>query len=233
MSGLCKPGMGEPTMAKLVGTFAAALFDMDGTLIDSARNGERAWGLLAEQWQLTAPDSALFRSVHGMAARQALSRIVPTALVKAACRDLERIESEDTEGVKALPGAIELFSAVPEQRRTIVTSSFPDVAMARLLAAGIVPPALMITCEQITRGKPDPEPFLAGAALMCVPPDQAIAFEDTRPGIRSAKAAGCTVIAVEGLHRRSELAEADYVVAALTDVRVFNAGDDGFSVEVA
>ena len=171
--------------------------------------------------------------VSRMTARQALSRIVPTALVKAACRDLERIESEDTEGVKALPGAIELFSAVPEQRRTIVTSSFPDVATARLLAAGIVPPALMITCEQITRGKPDPEPFLAGAALMCVPPDQAIAFEDTRPGIRSAKAAGCTVIAVEGLHRRSELAEADYVVAALTDVRVFNAGDDGFSVEVA
>ncbi len=220
-------------MAQLVGRFTAALFDMDGTLIDSAGNGERAWGLLAERWQLAAPDAALFRSVHGMAARQALTRIVPAALVQAACRDLERIEIEDTEGVEALPGALDLFISVPEQRRTIVTSSFPDVAAARLIAAGIVPPPLMITCEQITRGKPDPEPFLAGAALMGVPPGEAVAFEDTRPGITSANAAGCTVIAVEGLHRRSELVEADYVVASLTDVRAFDAGDDGFSIEIA
>lgn len=220
-------------MANIVGRFAAALFDMDGTLLDSAGNGERAWGLLAEQWQLTPPDSSLFRSVHGMAARQALTRILPAALVEAACRDLVRIESEDTQGVRALPGAVELYNAVPEQRRTIVTSSFPDVATARLRAAGMVPPRLMITSEQITRGKPDPEPFLAGAELLGVPPHETIAFEDTRPGIRSAKSAGCTVVAVEGLHKRSELAEADHVVAALTEVRVFDVGAHGFSIEIA
>ena len=219
-------------MAHLIGTFAAALFDMDGTLIDSAGNGERAWVLLAEQWQLTAPDSSLFRSVHGMAAQQALTRILPAALVESACRELRQIESEDTEAIRALPGAAELFSSVPEERRTIVTSSFPDVAKARLAAAGILPPTRMITCEQITRGKPDPEPFLAGAALLGVSPHEAIAFEDTLPGIRSAKAAGCTVVGIEGLHRRAELGEADHVVAALTEVKVLDVSDRGFSIEI-
>ena len=219
-------------MAHVVGRFAAALFDMDGTLIDSAGNGERAWRFLAEQWQLTAPDSSLFRSVHGMAAQQALTRILPKALVATACRELEQIEIGDTEGVRALPGAVALFSAVPERRRTIVTSSFPDVATARLAAAGIRPPTRMITSEQITRGKPDPEPFEAGAALLGVSPHEAIAFEDTRPGIRSAKAAGCTVIGIEGLHRRAELGEADHVVAALTEVRVLDVSDSGFFIEI-
>lgn len=157
-------------MVQLVGIFEAALFDMDGTLIDSAGNGERAWEPLAEQWQLTAPDPSLFRSVHGMAARQALTRILPAALVEAACRELERIEIEDTDGVRALPGAAQLFRAILEHMKAIVTSSFRGVTTARLTAAGIVHPQNMITFEEITRGKPDPEPFLAGAALLRVPP---------------------------------------------------------------
>lgn len=214
-------------MSRRLGPFQAALFDLDGTLIDSAGNGERAWRTLAARWQLTAPDQTLFHSVHGMPARQSLRRILPAALVAAACRELKEIETEDTEGVMALPGAVQLLRVLPEQRKAIVTSSFRDVTLARLTAAGIEPPLNLITSEAITRGKPDPEPFLAAAALLRLPPERAVAFEDTLPGIRSAKAAGCTVVAVEGLHGRAELAEADHVVRALSEVSV-EVASDGF-----
>jgi sugar-phosphatase len=209
-----------------IGTFQAALFDMDGTLIDSAASGERAWRTLADRWQLARPDRALFQIVHGMPARQALRRIVPAALVEAASRELKEIEAEDTAGVAALPGAVELLLALPEVRKAIVTSSFREVTVARLAAAGIAPPRNLVTSEVVARGKPDPDPFLTAAALLGFPAEQTIAFEDTRPGIRSAKAAGCAVVAVEGLHRRSELGEADHVVGALTEVRV-QTGPDG------
>ena len=193
-----------------IGTFQAALFDMDGTIIDSAANGERAWRTLADRWQLARPDRALFQTVHGMPAREALRRIVPAVLVDAASRELREIEVEDTAGVRALPGALPLLLALPEERKAIVTSSFREVTIARLAAAGIEPPRQLVTSEVVSRGKPHPEPFLAAAAMLGFAAEQSIAFEDTRPGIRSAKAAGCTVVALEGLHRRSELSEADF-----------------------
>lgn len=219
-------------MRTRVGTFQAGLFDMDGTLIDSAVNGERAWRELAKRWQLAPPDRRLFHQVHGMPARQALGCMLPPALVDAACRELEAIEITDTQGVRALPGAVDLLGSIPEPMKAIVTSSFRAVAVARLAAAGIVPPANLVTCEAITRGKPHPEPFLEGARLLGVPAMSTVAFEDTRPGIRSALAAGCTVVAVEGLHSRGELSDADYVVASLRDVRVRATTGQGFSVEL-
>ena len=83
---------------------------------------------------------------------------------------MERIEVGDTAGIRELPGAAQLLQSIPDSRKAIVTSSFRQVAIARLAAAGIVSPSHMITCEEISQGKPDPEPFLAGATdLNAVP----------------------------------------------------------------
>lgn len=220
-------------MTRRIGAFEAALFDLDGTLIDSAGAGERAWVELARRWQLTTPDASLFRAVHGMPAREALKRMLPEVLVTAALRELENIEIGDTAGIRDLPGAGRLLQSIPDSRRAIVTSSFRQVAIARLASAGIVAPSHMITCEDITRGKPDPEPFLCAAADLATNARSTVAFEDTRPGIRSAKAAGCTVIAVEGLHESAELGEADYVVKTLAAVHVLDLNEHGFSIELA
>lgn len=205
-------------MRRPIGTFSGALFDMDGTLIDSAGCGERAWRTLASRWGLAEPDPALFRAVHGMPARDSLSLLAGPERVEEACRELEEIEVADTEGVLALPGAAELLTRIHPRRYAIVTSSFARVVAARLAAAGLNGPQHLVSAESVVQGKPHPEPFLAAARLMGVPATRCVAFEDTLPGIRSARAAGCFVVAVAGLGTAAELAEADLVLASLTQV---------------
>jgi sugar-phosphatase len=63
--------------------------------------------------------------------------------------------------------------------------------------------------EDVPRGKPAPDPYLTGAARLGVPPTSCLAVEDSPHGIASAKAAGCTVIAVTTTHRAADLAAAD------------------------
>lgn len=213
------------TRGRIPGLFQAALFDMDGTLVDSSRNGERAWRTLAARWQLAPLEDAHFLAMHGQPARQSFRQLLPAALVAAACREVEEIERRDTEGVVALPGAVRLFEEVPQERKAVVTSNFRAVAQARLDASGMVVPQNLVTAETIRHGKPHPEPFLTGAALLGVPAERTVAFEDTIAGVRSARAAGCTVIAVLGLYDPAELAEADHVVTGLDRVRIENLPD--------
>ena len=119
-----------------------------------------------------------------------------------------------------LPGAKELLAALPPKRYTIVTSGTRQLATKRLQVAGLPVPANMITADDVTRGKPDPEPYLAGAAALGFEPKQCLVFEDAPSGIRAAKAAGMTAIGVPTTYRAEELAEADIIIPSLQVVRV-------------
>ena len=102
----------------------------------------------------------------------------------------------DTEGLRAIPGAAAALSALREDRVAVVTSATRRTGGGAAAAAGIEPPAVMVTAEDVTRGKPDPEGYLAAARRLGVDPAEALVVEDAPPGIEAGRAAGAAVVGV-------------------------------------
>jgi mannitol-1-/sugar-/sorbitol-6-phosphatase len=101
----------------------------------------------------------------------------------------------------------------------------------RLAAGGIPVPAQLITAEKVALGKPDPAPFLAGAALLGFAPENCVVFEDSPSGVKSGRAAGCTVVATTFSHSMESLDAAHYLVPDLIRVNVIPlAGGEGLEL---
>jgi sugar-phosphatase len=131
---------------------------------------------------------------------------------------LEDFEIADKDGLRSLPGVSELLRSLPVDRWTVVTSATEKLARVRLADGGIPVPARMVTADQVTRGKPHPAPFLAGAALLGFKPQDCVVFEDSASGVISGRAAGCTVIATTFSHSVESLESAHYLIEDLTGV---------------
>ena len=143
-------------------------------------------------------------------------------------REVERREIEDLEGIVPLPGALELLASLPQDRWTIVTSCTRPLAEVRIKTAGLPVPKKMITSNDITRGKPDPEPYLKGAGLLGFPAPDCIVFEDVPAGVRAGKTAAAKVVAFTTTVAESTLREsgADWVLKNCLDVRLGAYGKD-------
>src|SRR5262249_35690858 len=114
--------------------------------------------------------------------------------------ELLEVERTDLAGVVATKGAVELVTLLTGWRGpyAVVTSADRPLAVARLGAAGIDPPAVLVTSSETVRGKPDPEGYLAAAAALGVRPAETLVVEDTAAGIQAGKAAGCHVAGLRG-----------------------------------
>jgi mannitol-1-/sugar-/sorbitol-6-phosphatase len=198
------------------------LFDLDGTLVDSDSVVERCW----RRWAAGVgvdPDR-LLPLVHGRQSHEVMAEFLPERPRELNLADHERMlawEVEDTEGVVPIPGAPELLAALDGARWGIVTSCTRPVARARLAAGGLPTPAVLVTAEQVTSGKPHPDGFLQGAAALGVDASRCLAFEDAPAGIAAAGAAGMRVIAVG---QRGDVGPVAFRVPTLRDVRVTPAG---------
>jgi sugar-phosphatase len=78
----------------------------------------------------------------------------------------------------------------------------------------------MISADEVSRGKPHPEPYVAGAAAIGFPAGECLVFEDAPSGIRSAQAAGATAIGVSTTYTAEEIAFAGLVIPSLAAVRM-------------
>jgi sugar-phosphatase len=116
-------------------------------------------------------------------------------------------------------------SALPADRWGIVTSGLRAVATARLVAAGVPIARVMVTAESISRGKPDPEAYLKGAAELGVAPADCLVVEDAPAGAAAARAAGMRLLGLATTHTAEELEPADLIVPDLTHVTVRTVGD--------
>ena len=205
----------------------ALLFDMDGTLVDSTGSVLRSWQTVAAEFAI--PED-LFAVVprHGRPAGEILADLVPRDVIAPAAARLDELERTDTAGVILLPGAAELLAAAPRGRWAVVTSAGRPLARVRLSAAGIDAPRV-VTIDDVSRGKPDPEPFLLGAKLLGVPPEGCLVFEDAPAGLAAARAAGASTIAVTTTHTADQL-DADLVVPDLTGIRIEQGADGRISV---
>lgn len=205
--------------------FAAVLFDLDSTLVDSTAAVGRSWERWAAEHGLTAADLG---EHTGLPSRETVARLLPGTDLAAAAARIELLELTDTDGVVALPGAAEALAAVPADRQAIVTSCTAALAAVRLAAAGLTAPRVLVTVDRLQRGKPEPDGYLLAAAELGVDPAQCLVVEDAIGGIAAARAAGCAVLAVSTTTPADRL-PADLVVGTLADV-TFSVRPDGVRV---
>jgi mannitol-1-/sugar-/sorbitol-6-phosphatase len=184
-----------------LGQLRAVLFDMDGTLVTSDASVERAWTTWAAEYGVDPVE--VLSQAHGAPAESTANRMLPqldrAGRFAAAARQME-LQYDDLSDIEAAPGAFEVL-AVLERRGlpwAVVTSADQQLAKARLGAAGIEPP-LLITIEDITRGKPDPEGYLRAAELLGVDPRHCLVVEDAEVGLAAGRAAGAMTAALKGL----------------------------------
>ena len=191
---------------------------MDGILISSIGSVERSW----TKWALMRgidPEYAM-GVVHGRRSIETVALLRPDLDPETENTIIEDLEIEDTDGVEVLPGAFELLTALPAHSWTIVTSATAPLARVRLAACGIPVPERIVTADSVSRGKPHPAPYLAGAAILGFRPEDCVVFEDAASGANSGRAAGCTVVATTFSHSIESLAAADYLIEDLTGVEV-------------
>lgn len=195
----------------------AILFDMDGVLMDSTPSVERVWRTWAAMHGLDPKWVA--GQAHGRRSIETIRAVAPEMDAEKENIAVEQMEIDDKEGVTALPGAAELLAHLPADRFAIVTSATRPLAVARLGYAGIPVPRHIITANDVLHGKPSPEPFLKGAALLGFNPADCLVFEDSPAGVSSARSAGMRTIALQTTYPADQLQAANAIIGNLADVK--------------
>jgi sugar-phosphatase len=173
----------------------AILFDMDGTLVDSTVVVELVWARFAERFGLDLAE--ILKTSHGRRMEDSILRFGPQGVdVAAQKKDLSDFEFATTEGVVAVPGAPAFVRSLPPGSIALVTSAGRDLATMRMLSVDVPMPAVLVGAEDVTSGKPHPEPYLTAAAALGADPGDTVVFEDADAGIESGLAAGMRVIVV-------------------------------------
>ena len=190
----------------------AILFDMDGVLVDSTPAVARVWTTWALKHSLD-PRSVVVRA-HGRPSMATIQELLPHGDHESENRWMENAEIEDVSDVLALPGAVALLNILPSSSFAIVTSATRPLAEVRLRAAGLLVPKNLVTAGDVPIGKPSPQPYLHGAALLGVPPGDCVIIEDAPAGVLAGKAAGAKVIALRTTTPDKELRRrgADWIV---------------------
>ena len=202
----------------------AILFDLDGTLVDSAARIQRLWQTWAERRGI-APES-IFQVMHGRRAGEIIQLFAPDLHVENEVREVESDEISDMNDVRSYAGALELLNRLLPEQWAIVTSGSRYVTEARLKHVKLPVPSVFITGEDVQLGKPAPDGYLLAAEQLRVHPIGCVVIEDSPVGVKAGKAAGMHVIAVASTHTQAELQEADEIIPQLADIKLSTQNDE-------
>jgi sugar-phosphatase len=206
------------------------LFDMDGVLISSLGSVERSWGTWGEMRGVDAAEA--IKHSHGIRAIDIVRKLRPDLDADSELKVVEDLEIGDAEGLEVLTGVERIVLSLPSRYWTIVTSATDRLARSRLGHAGIPVPEKFVNADMVARGKPDPEPYRQGAALLGLRPEDCVVIEDSAAGVEAGHRAGCKVIATLFSHSMEKLGLAEWVVGSLLDLRVaVLPGDEGLELE--
>jgi len=173
---------------------AAILFDMDGTLVDSMAHDERQWTRWANHHGLD-PQPIITLS-HGRRTIDTIREVAPHLATDAELARFETQELTDREGIRAVDGAATILNLLPTGSWALVTSAPRCLALMRMECAGLPLPQVVVSSDDVRRGKPDPEGVLLAAARLGVEPALCLVIEDTPAGIQAARAAGMSALGV-------------------------------------
>jgi sugar-phosphatase len=197
----------------------AILFDLDGVLVDSRHCVERHWLEWAKLHKLNS--DKVFHYIHGRTALDTIRIVAPDLDAEREAAALEAGQASDTLGLVKIPGALELLQALPPDAWGIATSGTRAVALTRLAFGGLPVPDVLITSEDVVKGKPDPEPYLFAAMMLGVKPASCVVVEDAPAGIQAGRAAGMHVAGViSSAYPAEELSQAHICVRKLGDIEV-------------
>jgi len=208
----------SPAPSPVVLQVRGILFDMDGVLISSIGSVERSW----ETWARSRgvdPAHAI-RIAHGRRAIETVRELRPDLNDQEELEWLEQMELDDNIGVQMLDGVRSILTALPEKFWTVVTSATDRLARSRMAHGGVPVPARIVSADMVANGKPHPEPYLKGAAILGVAPEDCLVIEDSASGAEAGHAAGCKVLATLFSHSLESLVYADWVVRSLEDVSI-------------
>lgn len=209
----------------------AAIWDVDGTLVDTAELHFQAWVEVAREIDkpFTRDD---FAATFGRRNPEIIRQLFDPAaseswIAELGARKEDLYREEARRGVTLLPGVRELLAGLHAAGwRQAVGSSAPRENLDLILRITDTKRYFdaIVSMEDTQRGKPDPEVFLTAAARLRVAPERCVVFEDAVAGVEAAKAGGMKCVAVRfvGHHPEEKLktAGADLVVASLEDVSV-------------
>lgn len=180
-------------------SFAAFLFDMDGTLLTSIEAAERVWSRWAAGHGLDV--AAFLPTLHGKRAVDTIRLLgLPGVDPDAEADKVTVAEIADVEGVREIGAAGDFLASLPPDRWAIVTSAPRELALARLKAAGLSAPAVFVTGDDVAIGKPEPDCYLLAAKQLGVAASDCLIFEDAPAGILAAERAGADVLVIRATH---------------------------------
>jgi HAD superfamily hydrolase (TIGR01509 family) len=210
----------------------AALFDWDGVIVDSSRQHEESWERLSVEEGRALPPGHFQRS-FGMKNEKIIPELLgwthdPREVRRLSLRK-EALYREviREQGIAALLGVAEWLerlraASVPcaiasSTHRENIVCTLGIIGLEKYFAA-------IISSEDVTHGKPDPEVFLLAARKSSAKPDGCVVFEDAHVGIEAARRAGMKVVGVATTHPADSLAGVDRVVRRLDELSVAEVG---------
>ena len=203
---------------------AAILFDLDGVLVDSTRSVTRQWRLWAQEHSID-PDRTV-SIAHGRRSIEVIRILAPHLDAEKETVRLEAREAADLEGVEVMPGAADLLRSIPDGRWCVVTSGTRRLATSRLRLANLPIPKVLVSADDVVQGKPHPEPYLKGAELLGMKPQDCLVIEDAPFGIEAAHAGGMKAIALPTTFPAEELKSADAIAEKLAQIEVAVSGNE-------
>jgi len=203
-----------------------ALFDWDGVVIDSSAQHEESWEMLADEIGKPLPGDHFVRG-FGMKNQVIIPRILgwtedPDEIHEYSLRkEFLYREIVRQRGIDPLPGVTELLrllrdhgvpcSVASSTHRENIETIFDAIGIREYFAA-------VVTAEDVSHGKPDPEVFLKGAEKIARKPEHCVVFEDALVGIEAGLAAGARVVAVATTNDIGQLGKAHAAVHSLQQV---------------
>lgn len=194
------------------------LFDLDGVLVDSTECVERTWRAWAKDRELDG--DIVVQYAHGRRAAEVVAHVAPGLVATDEVAALARSEAGEARGVSPIAGAAALLISLPAEKWAIVTSGVRAVATFRIGVGGLPTPRVLVTADDVVRGKPDPEGYLRAAALLGILPGDCVVVEDAPAGLAAARAAGMRAIGVSSTFVASALHDADFVVGSVDELVV-------------
>jgi mannitol-1-/sugar-/sorbitol-6-phosphatase len=201
-------------------TCDAVLFDLDGVLIDSTSCIVRHWKAWADRHGLEL--DKVMQAAHGIRTIETMRITAPHLDADKEAERFTAHEVVDTAGVVAIEGAAQVLASLPAGSWAIVTSGSLNLVKARLAKAEITIPPILITADDVSQGKPAPEPYQAAAKRLGVPSARCVVIEDAPAGVESGKKAGMRVIGIAATYPRETLLAkgADFVIEKISHLTI-------------